>query len=132
MILTPVSNNISRNGSLMNMHHDKSPDEMWTIARDTDDTPEAYVWESSEHLAMFLFSTKEVAEQMTHRLHLNGYHPLGIPNIEDVAELIESMAQEGIGFVATNPGKDGPIVIPINDVIEELQAIRKLESAITI
>ena len=116
----------------MNMHHDQSPSEMWTIARDTDERPEAYVWESSEYLAMFLFSTEEVAEQMTQRLHLNGFHPLGIPNIDEVAELVESMAQEGIGFVATNPGKEGPIVIPIQDVMELLQAFRKLESTITI
>ena len=105
---------------------------MWTIARDTAEWPEAYVWESIDYLAMFLFSTEEVAEQMTQRLHLKGYHPLGIPNIEEVAELIESLAQEGIGFVATNPGKEGPIVIPIKDVIKQLQAIRELESAITI
>jgi hypothetical protein len=110
-------------GKEMNKHDKAYQSQMWTIAKDSVDGPEVFFWENIDCLAVFLFSKKEIAEHTAKQLGLRGYRPLAILTLKAIIDMIESLAEEGVGYVATNPGEKGPIVIPIYEVIKQLRLL---------
>lgn len=99
------------------------PNSAWTILRRDETSSGVYLWQQPDFSAVFLLSSKQLAEQVLQDLKLNNYMAYQFPDRETLLKLLESMAAAGVSSVASDPGKIGPMVSPIQEVIIQLRSM---------